>query len=71
MEKSRTLTEWSADDVITRQLGNTPTPHEMSVTGRVWSVNVQYGDGSSAWWSSLTNLHAKRVSNESKMNEVA
>lgn len=47
-EEARTLTEWSADAVITRQLGKTPTPQAMSVTGRVWSVSVQYGAGRSA-----------------------
>lgn len=35
-----TLTEWSTEDVRTRHEGKGPTPHAMSVIGRVWSERV-------------------------------
>ena len=36
-----TLTVWSSDAVRTRQFGKMPMPHEISVTGSVWSEKRQ------------------------------
>ena len=59
VERSQSLTEWSADDVRTLHCGKAPTPHLMSDIDKVWSENVQYCIGSSFCSSSSSSLCCK------------